>query len=352
MRCDTGSDALPLALAEIEAHRRFRSKYIMPLLDSAMVQDTDGKTVYLFLPFYPMGNAQDYINKNLVLKRRWAEKPLLEVFLGTCEGVAEMHHYRLRSVEASRGNGDMVIPSQHEEDEDQQRAEAPLLDPSAMETGSDHDLGPFSDDAASTSYPPKPQKSPVGRDSLEADGSDLAGAKGGDIVPYAHRDIKPGNIMLEQASTNEGDPTLRPVLMDFGSTCRARVHIKTRRQAIAEQDVAAERSSMAYRAPELFDINTDTTLTEKVDIWSLGCTLYCMMYSYSPFETPTMMEQGGSVAMAVLQNNWKFPADEHDDIYSQASRHIIERCLVTKPEERATIDDVIQLTKEALRRVS
>lgn len=77
-----------------------------------------------------------------------------------------------------------------------------------------------------------------------------------------------------------------------------------------------------------------------------------MMYSYSPFETPTMIEQGGSVAMAVLQNNWKFPSDEQNDSYSQASRTIIKRCLVTKEEDRATIDDLIELTKAALRRVS
>ena len=48
----------------------------MQLLDSAIVQEMDGKTVYLFLPFQPMGNVQDYINKNLVLSRRWAEKSL------------------------------------------------------------------------------------------------------------------------------------------------------------------------------------------------------------------------------------------------------------------------------------
>lgn len=33
------------------------------------------------------------------------------------------------------------------------------------------------------------------------------------------------------------------------------------------QDIAAERSTMPYRAPELFDVKTGTTLDEKVDIW-------------------------------------------------------------------------------------
>lgn len=354
-------------MAELEAHRRFRSRYIMPLLDSAVVQDADGKTVYLFLPFQPMGNVQDYINKNLVLNRRWAEKSLLEVFLGACEGVRTMHQYKMRGVEANRGTAgpQMTMPSSVDEAEDDEglragAASAPLLDTGEalanhVEDEDDHDEdgdeGPFSDQAAgSTSYPPK--RNDFAQRQPHPNGEDMAGAKGGDVVPYAHRDIKPGNIMLQQASSDVGEATLHPVLMDFGSTCRARIHIKTRRQAVAEQDVAAERSSMAFRAPELFDIKTDTTLTEAVDIWSLGCTLYAMMYGYSPFETPAIMEQGGSVAMAVMMNNWKFPADEQNDSYSHASRHIIERCLVTKETERADIDEVIRLTKEALQRVS
>lgn len=372
IRCPAGSDALPLALAELEAHRRFRSPNIMQLLDSAVVQDTDGKTVYLFLPFHPMGNVQDYINKNLVLNRRWAEKSLLEVFLGSCIGVKELHSYKLKDVGASRGG--MTIPSSQDNGDHEQADgaadQAPLLDTSES-TGphsgripnhdddddeEDDEEGPFGSSAAVDgsepipSYPPRPKRNEYQERQPRPSGEDLEGLSKGDLVPYAHRDIKPGNIMLSQASTEDGEAILHPTLMDFGSTVKARVHIKTRRQAIAEQDVAAERSSMAYRAPELFDIKTDTTLTEAVDIWSLGCTLYCMMYSYSPFETPTMMEQGGNVAMAVLQNNWKFPTD--NDTYSQATRKIIERCLVTKVEDRANIDEIIKLARDAVRRVS
>lgn len=33
------------------------------------------------------------------------------------------------------------------------------------------------------------------------------------------------------------------------------------------QDIAAEHSTMAYRAPELFDVKTGVTLDEKVDVW-------------------------------------------------------------------------------------
>jgi serine/threonine kinase 16 len=48
-----------------------------------------------------------------------------------------------------------------------------------------------------------------------------------ELVPYAHRDIKPGNIMLSDES--------EPILMDFGSTVLARVRIDTRQQALMQQ---------------------------------------------------------------------------------------------------------------------
>jgi serine/threonine kinase 16 len=84
----------------------------------------------------------------------------------------------------------------------------------------------------------------------------------------------------------------QPILMDFGSTIKARINVETRQQALIQQvkgspaplhlleyslytvqDLAAEQSSMPYRAPELFDVKTGTTLDEKVDIWvcPLGC---------------------------------------------------------------------------------
>lgn len=63
--------------------------------------------------------------------------------------------------------------------------------------------------------------------------------------------------------TDEGSP----ILMDFGSAVRARIQVRTRQEALLQQDLAAEHSSMPYRAPELFDVKTNTVLDEKVDIW-------------------------------------------------------------------------------------
>lgn len=57
------------------------------------------------------------------------------------------------------------------------------------------------------------------------------------------------------------------ILMDFGSCMKARIKVENRSQALLQQDIAAEQSTMAYRAPELFDVKTGITLDEKVDIW-------------------------------------------------------------------------------------
>lgn len=75
-----------------------------------------------------------------------------------------------------------------------------------------------------------------------------------------------------------------PILMDFGSTMLARVHIENRSQALLQQDIAAEQSTMAYRAPELFDVKTGQTIDEKVDIWvrlSHCSLLYIFLNFYS-----------------------------------------------------------------------
>ncbi|SPC67541.1 related to Prk1p [Ustilago sp. UG-2017b] len=364
IRCSGyGADSFQEAMKEIEATKRFRSPHIIPIYDSCVVQDDagsgtlfgnlpssdpdsgggrggdGGKVIYLFLPFYEKGNLQDAINAHVVRGTRFGEREMLQLFLGTCKAVREMHQYRLPNVGVTRRSAGAsstprmeVTPPQDPFSDSQAAAdEAPLLD-------GDHDEN-------NASYPPKPNKG-KGRDFSDTvtqpslDGGIESGSSG-ELLPYAHRDIKPGNVMI-------ADDGKTPVLMDFGSTIKARVHIKTRKDAVAHQDLAAERSSMPYRAPELFDVPTDTMLTEAVDIWSLGCLLYALAYLHSPFETTQTIEQGGSIAMAVLNGSYKTPPSGEDP-YSGKTREIIKRCIQVKPEDRPAIDEVIELTGAALR---
>ena len=62
--------------------------------------------------------------------------------------------------------------------------------------------------------------------------------------------------------------------MDLGSTDQAVYHASTSREAQRLQDDAAERCTMPYRAPELFNVQTEDIVTEATDIWvgNLGFT--------------------------------------------------------------------------------
>ncbi|KAI8049805.1 kinase-like domain-containing protein [Gilbertella persicaria] len=155
-----------------------------------------------------------------------------------------------------------------------------------------------------------------------------------DCMPYAHRDLKPGNILIS-------DDGKTPILMDFGSVSKARIPIHSRQDALLQQDIAAENSTIPYRAPELFDVQTGTTLDEKVDIWSLGCTVYAAAYGQNPFEA-SVNEMGGSLALAILNSNYKFPTDkEQDDPYSDEFKNFIRFLLVNDPKDRPDINQVI-----------
>uniref|UniRef100_F7BGI1 Serine/threonine-protein kinase 16 n=1 Tax=Equus caballus TaxID=9796 RepID=F7BGI1_HORSE len=113
---------------------------------------------------------------------------------------------------------------------------------------------------------------------------------------YAHRDLKPTNILLG----DEG----QPVLMDLGSMNQACIHVEGSRQALALQDWAAQRCTISYRAPELFSVQSHCVIDERTDVWSLGCVLYAMMFGEGPYDM--VFQKGDSVALAV-QNQLNIP---------------------------------------------
>lgn len=58
-----------------------------------------------------------------------------------------------------------------------------------------------------------------------------------------------------------------------GSAANARVEISNISDAQNLQDLAAERCSMPYRAPELFNVENHSTIDERTDIWvNVVCT--------------------------------------------------------------------------------
>src|ERR1700761_1642365 len=139
-----------------------------------------------------------------------------------------------------------------------------------------------------------------------------------------------------------------PILMDLGSLAPAPTPITSRSLAIAVQDEAAERSTMPYRAPKLFDVKTGSTIDTKVDIWSLGCTLHACLVGKSPFEARSE-ETGGSLSLCVLGGDWRFP-DEGPAEAKRGKQRVmsdLEQAEAKKKKEEGAISEPV---KEVVRK--
>lgn len=144
---------------------------------------------------------------------------------------------------------------------------------------------------------------------------------------------------------------------------------------------------MPYRAPELFDVKTGSIIDTKVDIWSLGCTIYACLVGKSPFEARSE-ETGGSLSMCVLGGDWRFPDEKsagqkgkgtasagtgsagvgegegsaaavdgetgspaRKGGISEASKEVVRRCLQVEPADRPDVDELIELLKTTIEKL-
>lgn len=177
-----------------------------------------------------------------------------------------------------------------------------------------------------------------------------------------------------------------PILMDLGSLAPSPTIINSRSLALAVQDLAAEHSTMPYRAPELFDVKTGSVIDTKVDIWSLGCTLYACLTGKSPFEARSE-ETGGSLSICVLGGDWRFPDEGQGQAQGQGQgqqngkskataatatatptaesainksqnkpaqihpsiKEVVRQCLKVEPAERPDIDQLIRFVEGVTR---
>ncbi|KAL8967844.1 MAG: hypothetical protein Q9183_002738 [Haloplaca sp. 2 TL-2023] len=353
IRCPFGQESVSLALKEAEAYALFSPHpNIIHAVDHAVESANDksdpgSKTVYILLPYYRRGNLQDAINANLVNHTKFPERRLMVLFLGVARALKAMHQYRVKGAPGgpeSRKKAKMVRAEAEEADEDAARK--------AKTRRKDVD----GDDEAIEQEPL--MNGEVTR-SQEGVGE-------GELRAYAHRDVKPGNIMISDSGTS-------PILMDLGSLAPSPLHITSRALALATQDTAAEHSTLPYRAPELFDTKTGTVIDTKTDIWSFGCTLFACLVGKSPFEMRSE-ETGGSLSICVLGGDWRFPDEESmangggkkkakgkgkgrdgqqgeeagDGGISEEVKEVVRRCLRVESLERPDVDELIEMIERVV----
>lgn len=324
IRCPFGQESVTQAMKEVEAYALFSPHpNIIHSVDycvQADRSDPGAKTVYILLPYYRRGNLQDIINANLVNHTKFPERRLMVLFLGVCRALQAMHYYKVKG-----GPGGA---------ESQKKAKQ-VRDEAAK---ADQDLD-------------SEQQEPLMEGEVTRS---QEGVAAGDIRAYAHRDIKPGNIMID----DDGE---QPILMDLGSLAPSPVPITSRSLALAVQDQAAEHSTMPYRAPELFDVKTGSVIDTKVDIWSLGCTLYACLVGKSPFEMRSD-ETGGSLSLCVLGGDWRFPDEgaggkkkatnqqgqSEDSEISESIRDVVRKCLKVEPAERPEVNELIEIVTKVI----
>ena len=94
---------------------------------------------------------------------------------------------------------------------------------------------------------------------------------------YRHNDIKPQNILINNNSKI-------PVITDFGSTTAATVVISSRKDALHYIDFHARNTTATYRAPELWDIPSETILSPLADAFSAGALLFALVFGKTAFE--------------------------------------------------------------------
>ncbi|XP_078437850.1 protein kinase superfamily protein isoform X2 [Wolffia australiana] len=139
--------------------------------------------------------------------------------------------------------------------------------------------------------------------------------------PIAHRDLKAENVLLGADGAWK--------LCDFGSTSTNHKCFSRPEEMGVEEDVIRKHTTPAYRAPEMWDLYRKEIISEKVDIWALGCLLYRICYLKSAFD--------GESKLQILNGNYRIP-----DLpkYSATITDLIKDMLQSSPQSRPDITQV------------
>lgn len=137
----------------------------------------------------------------------------------------------------------------------------------------------------------------------------------------AHRDIKPDNLL------RCGDGTVK--ISDFGEARMYEI-------SSTEQNRNAAPGTPAFIAPELCMSDKSPKAPAEsyaADVWSLGASLFYMVYGRAPFLAKSVFEIYDSICTQKL----RFP--EHPKV-SRKLKDLIKKMLTKEPKSRATLQEV------------
>ncbi|KAJ0961277.1 hypothetical protein J5N97_000735 [Dioscorea zingiberensis] len=141
------------------------------------------------------------------------------------------------------------------------------------------------------------------------------------LPPIAHRDLKAENILLGSDGAWK--------LCDFGSTSTNHKCFDRPEEMGIEEDNIRKHTTPAYRAPEMWDLFRREVISEKVDIWALGCLLFRICYFKSAFD--------GESKLQILNGNYRIPELPK---FSSSITGLIKDMLEGSPDARPDITQV------------
>lgn len=79
------------------------------------------------------------------------------------------------------------------------------------------------------------------------------------------------------------------------------IYLRNASERAAAEEVIGKETTQMYRAPEMVDLYMRDVLTEKTDIWALGCILYALCFLSHPFQD--------AGTLGILSAKINFPAN-------------------------------------------
>ena len=142
----------------------------------------------------------------------------------------------------------------------------------------------------------------------------LEGLKYLHSLKIIHRDIKLGNILLNQR--------MEVKIADFGLSTKLEYEGERKRTICGTPN---------YMAPEI--LSSDSGHSYEVDIWSIGIMIYTMLVGKPPFQS----SEAKVTYSKIKQGFYSFPSNIN---FSDSAKDLISRIIVSNPSERLTLDQV------------